>query len=60
MESRRDFSQRVSAGGGAGQMGSLDLQHPLFLLKVMRPHFFIDGGLQQTVGRDGSVPHEPF
>lgn len=59
MESSRDLCKRVPSGGGAGQVGWLDLQHPLFLLQVMRSHLLANGSLQQAVGGDGSVPQEP-
>lgn len=59
MESSGDLCKRVPSGGGAGQMGQLDLKHPLFLVQVMRSHLLTYGGLQQAVGGDGSVPQEP-
>lgn len=59
MESSGDFCKCMPSGGSAGQMGRLDLQHPFFLLQVMRSHLLTYGGLQQAVGGDGSVPQEP-
>ncbi len=60
MESSGDLCKRVPSGGGAEQMGQLDLQHPLFLIQVMRSNLLTYGGLQQAVGGDGSVPQEPI
>lgn len=58
METGRNLSQGVSAGGGAGgEQGPKGLRC-LLLLQIQRSHFFADAGFQQAVGRNGAVPEQ--
>lgn len=58
MEAGGDFGEGVSTRGGVCKERGRGLRRSVLLFQVSGTHFFVDGGLQETVRRDRAIPEQ--